>query len=146
MTVSIVVESAVPLQIVTTSLPAGQVGVPYRHVLEAATAFPPVVWRISEGRLPEGLMLVDDRIEGTPTAGGTAVFEVEVADALDIVQRALTLEVVRRMPPNTSSPLQSAADVGCRCLAFADRPSVPAGGLALAGALVLVAWRRRRFS
>jgi large repetitive protein len=79
-----------PLQI-TPTLPAGTVGVPYRHGLVAQGGAPPYAWfvvnNISE--LPPGLTLgatppdFNNVLTGTPTQAGTFSFPMEVQDSQD---------------------------------------------------------------
>lgn len=86
--------------IVTTSLPDGQVGVPYGAVIEATGGRPPYVLRIGGGQLVPGLALQEDgRLEGTPTAEGDFGFDVVVADALGGRARATFALSVAAAPP-----------------------------------------------
>jgi hypothetical protein len=70
-------------QITTSSLPTGTVGKAYSATLSATGGVAPYVWSITYGALPGGLSLASSSgvISGTPTAGGTAEFTVEVTDA-----------------------------------------------------------------
>ncbi len=73
------------LSITTTSLPGGTINVPYSSTLAASGGEPPYNWSIlpGSGTLPPGLGLSSDGvITGTPTAGGTYSFSVQVADTL----------------------------------------------------------------
>ena len=71
-----------PIDITTTSLPNGSVGVPYSVTLQVANALPPVSWSITSGGLPAGLVLDGETgaITGTPTGAGSGNFLVSVLD------------------------------------------------------------------
>jgi hypothetical protein len=73
------------LTITTTSpLPSGTAGVTYPALtLQATGGTLPFTWAISAGALPSGLSLnsTTGKISGTPKAGGTASFTIQVTDA-----------------------------------------------------------------
>jgi len=109
------------------ALPAATLGIPYSQPLIAAGGTPPYSWSIASGALPAGVTLNSaGTLAGTPQAGGTFHFTVQVADSaqvsvtaglsLDIAAQALPLVAVTNLP-DTAPPL--------------DQPSV---GLALAAA------------
>jgi hypothetical protein len=66
--------AAATLAITTTTLPNGQVGVPYSTTLAATGGTLPYTWTITSGALPAGLQLnaATGAIAGTPTAAATA--------------------------------------------------------------------------
>ena len=72
-----------PPTIVTTSLPAGVVGVAYVATMTANAGTPPYTWSIPTGALPGGLTLNHSTgvISGTPAVAGTANFAAKVTDA-----------------------------------------------------------------
>ena len=72
-----------PLNIDTTSLPGGNVGVSYSQTLHASGGIPPYTWSIYSGSLPAGLSLIEStgQITGVPAAAGTSNFTVRVVDA-----------------------------------------------------------------
>ncbi len=71
-----------PVQITTTSVPAGQVSVAYSTTLQAREGTTPYIWSISSGSLPAGLTLsAGGTISGTPTATGSSSFTVKVTDS-----------------------------------------------------------------
>jgi uncharacterized repeat protein (TIGR03803 family) len=71
-----------PLQITTTSLPAGTVNSPYSATLSVSGGVPPYSWSVIGGSLPSGLTLsTSGVISGTPTAAGTFSFTVQVRDS-----------------------------------------------------------------
>jgi large repetitive protein len=75
-----------PLQVSTTPLPAGTVGVAYSRDLPAQGGAPPYNWYVVN-KLPPGLTLgtaapgTDNVLTGTPTKAGTFSFPMEVEDS-----------------------------------------------------------------
>ena len=139
-------ELPTPPQIKTNTLPAATLGRLYALKLDVESQAPPVRWRISEGRLPPGLALLDDEIVGTPSALGIYVFEIEAADAFATDEQALAIEV-RPASDDTSRQLAS-VDASCRCMA-SRRSDGPANAAApVFVAILLMGWRfgRRRLS
>jgi hypothetical protein len=92
---SVVVGAAV--QVTTTSVPAGQVGVAYSTTLAASGGTPPYLWALAPGSdpLPGGLTLSSEGVlSGTPTVSGTFGFTVRVTDAMSATaDQALTLTI-----------------------------------------------------
>ncbi len=79
---SITIDPPPPLQITTSGLPDGAVGVSYSAILQATGGTPPRSWSVSAGSLPSGLTLAaNGMISGTPTASGPSSFTVQVADS-----------------------------------------------------------------
>lgn len=72
-----------PLQIITTTVTAAQVGVPYTLTLLASGGVTPYTWSLVSGStLPNGLTLSPSGvISGTPTASGSFTFTAEVVDS-----------------------------------------------------------------
>ncbi|MGH3159031.1 MAG: putative Ig domain-containing protein [Streptosporangiaceae bacterium] len=70
------------LLVTTTSLPAATAGVYYSAKLAATGGIKPYTWSISTGALPARLKLnaATGLISGTPAAGGSSSFTVEVTD------------------------------------------------------------------
>jgi hypothetical protein len=79
------------LQVSTTPLPAGTVGVPYSHDLVEQGGAPPFSWFVvnSINELPPGLTLgttapdFNNVLTGTPTKAGTFSFPMQVQDSED---------------------------------------------------------------
>ena len=74
------------LQISTTSLPVGNVGVAYDGVIGAVGATGTFTWTITSGKLPAGLSLSSSTsssvtILGIPTTVGTSSFTIQVVDS-----------------------------------------------------------------
>jgi large repetitive protein len=84
-----------PLQI-TTTLPAGTVGVAYSHDLIAQGGTPPYSWFVVDNisELPPGLTLdttapdFNNVLTGTPTQAGTFSFPMQVQDSQDNMESA----------------------------------------------------------
>ena len=82
-----------PLVITTTSLPDGEVSVPYSSSVQATGGTTPYTWSISAGSLPAGLNLNTGTgaITGTPTGpDGPSNFTVKVVDSTGEVQQSAT--------------------------------------------------------
>jgi hypothetical protein len=95
---------APPLQISTTPLPAGTVGVPYSRDLPAQGGTPPYTWSvvINIDELPPGLTLdttapdFNNVLAGTPTQAGTYSFPMQVQDSQDnTVNGTVTITINR---------------------------------------------------
>lgn len=71
-----------PLEIVTSTLPDGDVGSPYGVFLVREGGSGPFEWDIVSGGLPAGLSLtVEGELAGTPTVAGDHALEVRVRSA-----------------------------------------------------------------
>jgi uncharacterized protein (TIGR03437 family) len=84
------------LQIVTSSLPDGQVNQGYSVALAATGGTPPYVWDLSSGggNLPNGLTIAGGNILGTPNVTGTFNFLLRVSDQSGVsAVRNLSLRV-----------------------------------------------------
>jgi large repetitive protein len=102
------------------ALPNAVAGAPYSFTLTASGGQQPYSWRVSNGALPDGLALnsATGVISGTPTAGGTFNFTVEVADAANL-KGSRVETIVAALPaqptlllsgiPATLAPLQQPA-------------------------------------
>jgi subtilisin family serine protease len=84
------------LEITTTSLADGTVGVAYSEALAAKGGTAPYSWTVESGSLPAGLSLdpTSGVITGTPTTAGTSSSTIKVTDgasATDIQTLAITI-------------------------------------------------------
>lgn len=93
-------DTRLPLEIVTTNLPAGQAARPYTAELEGANgAGVGYTWTVASGALPEGLTLATEgtpttAITGTPDAEGHHSFAVQLEDAAgNRVTKSFVLDV-----------------------------------------------------
>ncbi|HNQ07303.1 MAG TPA: putative Ig domain-containing protein [Tetrasphaera sp.] len=79
---SITIQAAGTVSILTTSLPGGSVGSAFAATL-TATGTGPFTWSLASGTLPAGLTLdpATGAITGTPTAAGTSSFAAKVVGA-----------------------------------------------------------------
>jgi hypothetical protein len=75
------------MQITTSSLPNGEVGVAYNSALTAIGGTLPLTWSISSGNLPPGLTLTAGVVAGPPTTAGDSVFTVKVEDSSTPVKK-----------------------------------------------------------
>jgi hypothetical protein len=95
-----------PLQVPTTTLPSGTVGVPYSYDLDhsAQGGLPPYNWFVVNNinELPPGLTLdttppdFNNLLDGTPTQAGTVSFPMQVQDSSNNwVNATLTVTINR---------------------------------------------------
>jgi hypothetical protein len=112
-----------PLVVLTQSLPAAHIALPYVQALQAVGGTPPYSWSIVAGALPTGITLASSGlISGTPTTGGVHSFTVQVLDGATpaaTTTRALQLSV-------TSPPMT---------VTFLTQPSAAIAGAAIAPAV-----------
>jgi formylglycine-generating enzyme required for sulfatase activity len=74
-------ESPLPVAITTESLPHARLGAPYNQAIEASGGLPPLKVALKAGsQLPTGILLVKERLTGTPTAAGNHSFTVTATD------------------------------------------------------------------
>ncbi len=103
-------QTAVPLQITTSSLAGGQVKVPYNATVAATGGTAPYTWSVASGSLPVGLTLsATGAISGTPTATGSSSFSVQVKDSAATAQtatQAFSITVAAAQRSQTVVPLQ----------------------------------------
>ncbi len=71
------------LVVMTSTLPGGQMGVPYNTTITAMGGVAPYTWAVILGALPAGLTLgaTDGVLGGTPTVTGSFIFTVEATDS-----------------------------------------------------------------
>src|ERR1700730_1739673 len=103
------------LQITTTSLPAGVLGVNYSIALTATGGVPPYAWSITSGTLPTGVQLSTPSgiISGTPTVAGKFSLTAKALDAgsasstvpLSLSIAASTVPTISNVSPNSGSSL-----------------------------------------
>ena len=123
-----------PLQITTTTLPAGQVQSTYAASLAASGGTAPYSWSLSSGSLPAGLSLSasSGAISGSPTQSGSFSLDIEVKDSSTPVQtttKALSLSITAA---STSSPTGNTIPLtlfGMTVTYDQSLPTVPFGDL-----------------
>ena len=88
-----------PLTITTTTLPAGAVGQSYSQTLAATGGTPPYQWAAGTG-FPSFLALDTSTgtVSGTPTAGGTFSFPVQVSDSANHTSTSTVTLTVNNPP------------------------------------------------
>lgn len=95
------------LTIITTSLPAGSLGVPYNAFVSAEGATGTFTWTVTSGSPPAGLTFQTTstsssaEITGTPTVLGTSKFTVQVTDSAG-TSVSQTLSIIINPPPPLS--------------------------------------------
>ena len=91
------------LELTTLAIAPAAAGVPYSQALAVTGGTPPYTWDIT-GALPPGLALTGSSIAGTPSAGGSYSFSVQVTDASgQTASRAFTLPVRAELAITTAS-------------------------------------------
>lgn len=106
-----------PLQVSTSSLADGKVGIGYSQTLSATGASGSVTWAIVIGTLPAGLTLNSSTgvISGTPTSSGVSDFTVRATDSTaKTADKALSITVAPATAPaafNKTSPSNGATRV-----------------------------------
>jgi len=106
---SIQITVNLPPRILTGSLPGGIRGSAYSLSLSESGGTPPFTWSVFSGAIPNGLSLNPNTgaLSGTPTAGGTWDFEVELTDAAGVTQHQpfLSITINPNTPPGNPIPL-----------------------------------------
>jgi len=106
---SLTIGPANSLVLVTTALPQGTLGAPYRTTLEASGGQAPYTWYLNpRSNLPPGLSLnqYTGEISGTPTEAGTFSLTVYVSDSESVpvqVEETLSLTIASSLAIQTSS-------------------------------------------
>jgi hypothetical protein len=94
-----------PLQVTTTAVPSGTVGVAYQAGITAAGGTSPYRWSQAAGMLPVGLTLGGNGVvSGTPTTQGSYSFTAMVTDSGSPAQTASATFSISIAAPATSSP------------------------------------------
>ncbi|OGW41977.1 MAG: hypothetical protein A2X57_03860, partial [Nitrospirae bacterium GWD2_57_8] len=101
-----------PLNIVTPTLPAGKIGMPYAQTLSGSGGRPPYSWSLASGALPPGLTIDEaGRIAGTPMNAGSYSAGIKVVDENNSTASAtVSIAVAAQLvidTPNLSSGLIS---------------------------------------
>jgi len=106
---SIQITVNLPPRILTGSLPGGIRGSAYSLSLSESGGTSPFTWSVFSGAIPNGLSLNPSTgaLSGTPTAGGTWDFEVELTDAAGVTQHQpfLSITINPNTPPGNPIPL-----------------------------------------
>ena len=114
-----IIVSPAPLSVLTGTLPAGQVGVPYQASIDALGGLPPYSFSIASGALPPGVSLqANGSLQGTPALAGEFAFAVRVQDSLGasangafriVVQPPPLVILTSNLPDGTAGAPYSAA-------------------------------------
>ena len=122
--------AATPLLVTTTALPPATAGTSYLATLAESSGTSPFTWAIAAGSLPSWLSLDPSTgvLSGTPTAGGSAAFTVEVTDAATVTAtEALTLTVAAAPVTSVPPPPSGATVAPPAPVAVAVPPQAPSG-------------------
>jgi len=94
-TQDLVLRVLIPVSVITSSLPDGQVGVYYSVTFEVLGDTFTYTWSIISGSLPDGLNLDETtgNIYGTPTIEGMYEFTIQVDDGLGKATQTLSLSI-----------------------------------------------------
>jgi hypothetical protein len=106
---------AAAVQISTTILPGGTPSVFYTGSLTATGGFPPYLWAITQGALPNGLTLnaTSGVISGTPADVGTSNFTVQASDSGNPAATApANLSIMMNQPPPRNAALYLSNQTG----------------------------------
>lgn len=98
---------------ITTSVPAGTVGVAYSETLIVEGGLAPILITLTEGTLPDGLTISSrGTLAGTPTTAGLFSFTVSATDARQAsAELELTLEVLAQGALRVTTTQLPAADL-----------------------------------
>ena len=102
-----------PLTITTEALPTALVGQAYSAKLEAKGGKAPYKWKLSQGALPDGLLVSDDgEVKGVPQKEAKASIAISVTDANDATKdRIFVLDIkAGGLVITSSSPLPKAKE------------------------------------
>ncbi len=137
---SIEIQPAGSLVIITSSLPAGEVGEDYSAEIEAVGGTTPYAWSLDNGILPPGLSIdaATGAISGTPSSSGTYLFTARVDDdASEFATRQLSIIVNAETQPKPR-PILNKKSGGCALCEGSSEPHAAAGVLALYAILLLI--------
>jgi len=100
-----ITESPLPVEIATTSLPSASLEAPYNQTIESSGGVPPLKLALKSGsHLPPGLLLVKDRLSGTPTLAGNHTFTLTATDVQGSSAEATLQLVVSEKPMQIGGP------------------------------------------
>lgn len=103
-------ESPLPVAITTQSLPPARLGAPYNQPIETSGGLPPLKVALKAGsQLPTGILLVKERLSGTPTAAGNHSFTLTATDIQGSSAEATFTLQVGEMPMQIAGPRNARA-------------------------------------
>ncbi len=98
-------KGALQLGISTPPKLTAYIGKPFVEVLQAAGGIAALQWKLESGNLPNGILLVNNTLTGTPLTQGESTFELSVTDGNSTAKRSFTLTVAAA--PETDPPVIS---------------------------------------
>jgi formylglycine-generating enzyme required for sulfatase activity len=103
-------ENPLPVAISTQSLPSARLGAPYNQEIETSGGLPPLKVALKAGsQLPTGILLVKERLTGTPTVAGNHSFTLTATDIQGSNAEATFNLMVGEMPMQIAGPRNSRA-------------------------------------
>jgi len=94
---------APPLIIATTTLPAGEVNIPYSATLGASGGTPPYTWSLAAGALPSLLTLTPaGSIQGTPSTANVTSLAIRCSDSKSVTATQALQLVIATAPVITT--------------------------------------------
>ncbi|MEM1024838.1 MAG: Ig domain-containing protein [Myxococcota bacterium] len=89
----LVAEGRPPLRVLTAALPPAAVQTPYDQRLDASGGTPPYEWSV-QNQLPPDLVILNNRLVGTPSREASVDLDLQVRDATGAAaQRTIRLEI-----------------------------------------------------
>ena len=98
-------ESPLPVAITTQSLPPARLGTTYSQAIDSSGGLPPLKLALKPGsQLPPGLLIVKERLSGTPSAVGNHTFTLTATDIQGSSAEATLTLVVSDKPMQIAGP------------------------------------------
>jgi formylglycine-generating enzyme required for sulfatase activity len=100
-----IAESPLPVAITTQSLPPARLGTPYSQAIETSGGLPPLKLALKPGsQLPPGILLVKEKLTGTPSVVGNHTFTLTATDIQASSAEATFTLLVSEKPMQIAGP------------------------------------------